>query len=169
MSIKAKYKRKEEFISEWKNTALGNLPRIRNVKSKRISSWDKTGGNDDFIIIHHGVTAVLADVTGAGVINHFWCTIGTYQVDYWRRIELKMRWGRLAANYARDWFRRLFQCRIVPNQKVHWSGKISFYRFHIEDPIHFEKSLMVTIEHGHANRRNDDYSSTAYWVSTGTS
>ncbi len=44
-----------------------------------------------------------------------------------------------------------------------WSGKISLYRFHIEDPIHFQKSIRVTIEHGHANRRSDDYSSTAYW------
>ena len=44
-----------------------------------------------------------------------------------------------------------------------WSGKISLYRFHIEDPIHFSKSIRVTIEHGHNNQRSDDYSSTAYW------
>jgi len=53
----------------------------------------------------------------------------------------------------------------VPGGK-NWSGKISMYRFHIEDPIHFEKSIRVTIEHGHANRRSDDYSSTAYWYQT---
>ncbi len=44
-----------------------------------------------------------------------------------------------------------------------WNGKISLYRFHIEDPIHFSKSIRVTIEHGHNNNRSDDYSSTAYW------
>ncbi len=44
-----------------------------------------------------------------------------------------------------------------------WSGKISLYRFHIEDPIHFKRSIRVTIEHGHGNHRSDDYSSTAYW------
>jgi len=37
------------------------------------------------------------------------------------------------------------------------------YRFHIEDPITSDKSLRVTIEHGHANDRSDDYSSVAYW------
>jgi len=47
-----------------------------------------------------------------------------------------------------------------------WSGKISYYRFHIQDPIYFEKSIKVTIEHGHANHRSDDYSSTAYWYQT---
>jgi len=44
-----------------------------------------------------------------------------------------------------------------------WSGKISLYRYHIEDPVCFQKSIKVTIEHGHGNRRNDDFSSTAYW------
>jgi hypothetical protein len=47
-----------------------------------------------------------------------------------------------------------------------WSGKISTYRFHIEDPVMFEKSLKMTIEHGHNNHRSDDYSSTAYWYQT---
>lgn len=47
-----------------------------------------------------------------------------------------------------------------------WSGHISLYRFHIEDPVTFESSIKVTIEHGHANKRSDDYSSVAYWYQT---
>ncbi len=47
-----------------------------------------------------------------------------------------------------------------------WRGKNSMYRFHIEDPICFEKSIRVTIEHGHANNLSNDYSSTAYWYQT---
>jgi len=42
-------------------------------------------------------------------------------------------------------------------------GKNSLYRFHIEDPIRFHKSIRVTIEHGHNNKLSNDYSSTAYW------
>jgi hypothetical protein len=49
-----------------------------------------------------------------------------------------------------------------------WAGRISLYRYHIEDPITFRKSIRVTIEHGHDNRRSDDYSSTAYWYQSGT-
>ena len=30
----------------------------------------------------------------------------------------------------------------------------------------FETSCRVTMEHGHANRRSDDWSSTAYWYQT---
>jgi hypothetical protein len=44
-----------------------------------------------------------------------------------------------------------------------WGGKNSMYRFHIEDPVYFQKSIRVTIEHGHANHLSNDYSSTAYW------
>ncbi len=46
-----------------------------------------------------------------------------------------------------------------------WSGRISMYRYHIEDPVPFQRHIRVTIEHGHDNRRSDDYSSTAYWYS----
>ena len=43
-----------------------------------------------------------------------------------------------------------------------WKGKITYYRYHILDPITFKRSIKVTIEHGHNNQRNDDISSTAY-------
>ncbi|KAA3605705.1 MAG: DUF2961 domain-containing protein [Planctomycetota bacterium] len=46
---------------------------------------------------------------------------------------------------------------------LNYSGRISMYRFHIEDPIMFDRSLKVSLEHGHANRRSDDWSSVAYW------
>jgi len=44
-----------------------------------------------------------------------------------------------------------------------WGGKNSLYRFHVEDPIRFERSIRVTIETGHNNTLANDYSSTAYW------
>lgn len=44
-----------------------------------------------------------------------------------------------------------------------FSGFISWYRWHLLDPVRFTRSIRVSIEHGHANRRSDDYSSTAYW------
>jgi len=43
------------------------------------------------------------------------------------------------------------------------TNKWTVYRFHIEDPIVFKKSIKVTIEHGHANDRSDDWASVAYW------
>jgi hypothetical protein len=47
-----------------------------------------------------------------------------------------------------------------------WRGKNTVYRYHVEDPIFFTRSIRVTIEHGHANKLSNDYSSTAYWYQT---
>lgn len=44
-------------------------------------------------------------------------------------------------------------------QNARWN----VYRYHIEDPVPFKKSLKLLIEHGHANLRQDDFSSVAYW------
>ena len=44
-----------------------------------------------------------------------------------------------------------------------WSGYPTLYRFHVEDPVTFRRSIRVTIEHGHANKRSDDLSSVAFW------
>jgi hypothetical protein len=45
-------------------------------------------------------------------------------------------------------------------------GRSSVYRFHLDSPIPFTKSLRATIEHGHANHRSDNYYSVAYWYQT---
>jgi hypothetical protein len=48
----------------------------QNVKSKRISSYNPTGGNKDrFEDIGDGETKTIFDVDGAGIINHIWITI----------------------------------------------------------------------------------------------
>jgi hypothetical protein len=45
-------------------------------------------------------------------------------------------------------------------------GRYCLYRWHVESPIAFEKSIRVTIEHGTANDRSDSFYSTAYWYQT---
>ena len=42
-------------------------------------------------------------------------------------------------------------------------SRSSVYRFHLDSPITFTKSLRATIEHGHANHRSDNFFSVAYW------
>jgi len=353
-------------MSVFKGSPLGELPRIRRVTTRRISSWDRSGGNNDSVHIQARSSVVLADISGAGCINHIWCTVGFCpQPHYLRRLVLRMAWdnesdfsvqaplgdffgvghgqmvnfaslplqmspadgrafncffpmpfarrayievqnecdvevelyfyvdyeahgaipedmGRFHAQWRRqnpcdgiddagmendvfqsqgsnisgagnyvileaegaghyvgcnlnihnmrtgsdfvwpselswpmnfdeasvnralfdrifNWYGEgddmifvdgeewppslhgtgtedYFNTAYCPAEKYdspyhgvtmpggpNWSGKISLYRFHIEDPIHFRRSICVTIEHGHANRRSDDYSSTAYW------
>lgn len=42
-------------------------------------------------------------------------------------------------------------------------ARSAVYRFHLDAPIPFAKSLRVSIEHGHANVRSDTFYSVAYW------
>jgi len=42
-------------------------------------------------------------------------------------------------------------------------SRSSVYRFHLDSPVPFKKSMRATIEHGHANGRSDNFSSVAYW------
>jgi len=53
---------------------------------------------------------------------------------------------------------------IVDPERI--GGRYCLYRWHTESPIAFEKSIRVTIEHGHANHRSDDFYTTAYWYQT---
>ncbi|HUX58649.1 MAG TPA: glycoside hydrolase family 172 protein [Bacteroidales bacterium] len=80
----------QDFESE-----MYSLSKIRrDVKSKRISSFDNTGGNGDRLTgIADGSKATLMDVKGAGVINHIWITIAPDAATASRNdIILRMYW-----------------------------------------------------------------------------
>jgi hypothetical protein len=45
-------------------------------------------------------------------------------------------------------------------------GRYCSYRWHLEGPIPFRRSIKVTIEHGHANHRSDNFYTVGYWYQT---
>lgn len=292
---------------------LENLGRHQDFRSKRISSFDRTGGNNDRLNIPPGETLTLAEITGPGAIHHIWVTIAA-EPFYGRKIILRIYWdgeespsveapigdffgvghglnrnlsslpiscssegrarncywympflqsARVTATnegkepvgafyyyidyrelsglsrdtpYFHAHYRQEMPCRPGKNYPIleasgrgHYVGcnlsifqtamgwwgegddmiyvdgeefptlygtgsedyfsdawgmredenlfygcplqesdflvgsKATVYRFHIPDPIPFKKSILVTIEHGHANDRSDLYSSVAYW------
>ena len=57
-----------------------------------------------------------------------------------------------------------FGAPIVGEERA--GSRSSVYRFHLDSPIPFTKSLKATIEHGHANTRSDNFFSVAYWYQT---
>ncbi len=71
---------------------LDDLSRLRDGRSKRVSSWDTTGGNRDAWPIEPGETKTLADITGAGVVRHLWFTVGAEDPLYLRQCVLRMYW-----------------------------------------------------------------------------
>lgn len=306
---------------------LSGLSTLHDVKSRRSSSWDRTGGNRDSVPVKAGETVTLADIKGAGAVKHIWMTIASTSRYHLRELVLRMYWdgeenpsveapvgdffgdgfgqyhnwhslplsvqgkalncyfempfgkgarititndgsqdvrslyyhvdyelypdakavvgkGRFHALWRREHPTKAIDAKVNLTGKdnyvfveadgqgqfvgvvlsvqgystgwwgegddmffidgeafppsIHgtgledyfnngwgfqdefnypyngyslkgnkdWTGQHTMYRFHITDPIYFQKSLRATIEHGHANDRSDDYSSTAYWYQT---
>jgi len=129
---------------------------------------------------------VILDATGAGhyVGCHVDIDVFTRQANDWYGEGDDMIFidgeplSRLHGTGTEDYFNTAFCPKQEYNAPYHgvilyqgtedwqWRGKNTIYRYHIEDPIFFEKSIRVTIEHGHANKLTLDYASTAYWYQT---
>ncbi len=71
---------------------LEGLSKARTGRSKRISSWDTTGGNRDAWLIEPGERKALAEIAGAGVIRHIWFTVACEDPLYLRKTVLRMYW-----------------------------------------------------------------------------
>lgn len=76
------------------NTPLGGIAHIKAGRSLRESSWDRTGGNRDFRVVAPGETFVMADIEGAGRIEHLWITTRCYSEKYLRKLVIEMFWDR---------------------------------------------------------------------------
>jgi hypothetical protein len=66
--------------------------RLRSYKTRRSSSWDRTGGNDDSVRVEPGSAATLLDVTGAGVVTHIWFTINSDDEHHLKNLVLRAWW-----------------------------------------------------------------------------
>ena len=102
--------------------------------------WDWPGEGDDMIFIDGEEWPPRLHGTGTeDYVNMAWCPQQEYSAPYHG---------------------------LILGGKDNWKGKITYYRYHILDPIQFERSIRVTFEHGHNNNRSDDISTTAYWYQT---
>jgi hypothetical protein len=62
-------------IDEGSTMNLGDgIDNLRSGHTGRSSSWDRTGGNKDFMEIAPGESIVAADIEGPGKITHLWFT-----------------------------------------------------------------------------------------------
>jgi hypothetical protein len=71
---------------------LSQIATILGVTSKRISSYDRTGGNADFVGAPAGQTTVLAEIEGAGIVKHIWVTLSSKDPNVRRNLVLRIFW-----------------------------------------------------------------------------
>ena len=95
------------------------------------------GEGDDMIFIDGDTKPTLHGTGTEDYFNTSWCPKTLYTHPYF--------------GYARV------------NDDLGWLGRTHVHRFHISDPLYFDKSLKFTIEHGHNNCLTLDLASVAYW------
>ena len=71
---------------------LGGIARLRDARSKRASSYDRSGGNDDFVQVPAGKTVTLAAIDGPGCVRHIWITLSAKDEMIRRNAVLRMFW-----------------------------------------------------------------------------
>ncbi len=111
---------------------------VLHVQALATGWW---GEGDDMITVDG---APLPTMTGTGLEDYF--------LGAWNFNTLNREYNFPYFGYSRK-----------GNPHPDYTGRHSMYRFHLEDPVTFDRSLRVSIEHGTNNNRGDDYSSVAYW------
>ncbi len=71
---------------------LSHLFLERQARSRRSSSYDRTGGNADGTPLAPGASATIADLEGPGCIRHLWITLHSLEEHYLRRCVLRAWW-----------------------------------------------------------------------------
>lgn len=71
---------------------LSPLWKERAYRSERISSYDQTGGNDDFIVIPKESNKTIAEISGPGIIKHIWITMNAKDPMIRRNAVIRMFW-----------------------------------------------------------------------------
>ena len=69
-----------------------NLALLRNYRTAKASSYDRTGGNRDARPLQPGETLTLMDAKGPGMVSHIWFTIASQDRQHLKRLILRMYW-----------------------------------------------------------------------------
>ena len=144
----------------WGNDILTNSPEINSVSNLTGENnyvLLETEGEGHYVGCNLSVKHFQGSWWGEGDDmffidgEEFPSIIGTGTEDYFNHA-----WGMQQGNHS------LYHGSILHERDLPEAYQVA-YRFHIEDPVHFQKSIKVTMEHGHANHLSDDWSTTAYW------
>src|SRR5271155_4420406 len=71
---------------------LSNLKKPHDYNLKRISSYDRTGGNDDYRPLPPGETLSFLDEAGPGEISHVLISISSDEQFHLKKMVLRMYW-----------------------------------------------------------------------------
>ncbi len=130
-----------------------SLFRYTGARSRRASSWDRTGGNRDFITVLPHQTATLFEEEGPGCVTHFYCALAFPELTDYRDAILRCYWdsetGPSVEVPLGDFFgvahariRHVRSAMMAVNP-----GFGSSHGMHTYFPMPFQTSARITLEH----------------------
>ena len=69
---------------------LSNLHQQKRFLRQRESSYNRNGGNRDYIVIEAGTSYAVPQLLGAGIIRHLWFTVVPGSEDAYRKLVLQI-------------------------------------------------------------------------------
>jgi hypothetical protein len=145
------------WTSDWQNNGDAKADRKTNLDGKENYVWLDAAGRGHFVGVTMSVLQNQDGWWGEGDDMFFIdgevrpSIAGTGSEDYFLGA-----WG-----FGHAFFYQWYGAPVVGEERA--GSKSSVYRFHLDSPIPFTKSIRATIEHGHANHRSDNFYSVAYW------
>lgn len=79
------------LAQDWQSS-LQALTAPQDYVQHRSSSYDRTGGNDDYRALPAGASLPLLNAEGPGEITHIWITIASGERYHLKKIVLRMYW-----------------------------------------------------------------------------
>ncbi len=140
---------------------LNGLATKHEGVTKRISSFDKTGGNGDCMPIEPGTTGVVAEIDGPGIIKHIWITISHPDKNYRRMLILRMYWDGEATPSVEapigDFFGQGWGEEYTNNSLPLTAGPAGGKGLNCYFPMPFAKHAKITVENQSDQRCNALY------------
>lgn len=149
------------WTNQWRDNGQPGVGDRKNLNGEGNYVWMEATGRGHFVGVTMSVLQNQDDWWGEGDDMFFVdgealpSINGTGSEDYFLGA-----WGFGDHGFAYD----LYGAPVKGSEQA--GARSSVYRFHLDSPITFSKSLRATIEHGHANHRSDNFFSVAYWYQT---
>jgi hypothetical protein len=132
---------------------LRSLFTATGARSRRASSWDRSGGNFDFLVVGPGETVTLLEHDGAGCITHVYCALAFPELTDYRDAILRCFWDGEATPSVEvplgDFF-GVAHARVREMRSVLTAvnpGFGSSHGMHAYFPMPFATGARVTLEH----------------------
>src|SRR5215469_3267786 len=124
-----------------------DLTQPQDYVLKRVSSYDRSGGNADYRPIAPGQTLTVCDVDGPGMFTHIWFTLASSESYHLKKLVLRMYWDKEATPSVETPLGDFFGLGLGDYQT--WESELlsvaNHHALNAFFPMAFQKHALITV------------------------